>query len=61
MFRILSTIQCFTNNVILLVGHAFNQGQEKAVFEQEDGTQQVHVARPAHPLGKYLASVRLLA
>ncbi|HEB92309.1 MAG TPA: hypothetical protein ENI94_02355 [Gammaproteobacteria bacterium] len=36
--------------------------QEKAVFEQEDGTQQVHAAaRPAHPLGKCLASVQLLA
>jgi len=36
--------------------------QEKAVFEQEDGTQQVTcAARPVHPLGKCLASVRLLA
>ena len=36
--------------------------QEKAVFEQEDGTQQLAcAARPVHPLGKCLASVRLLA
>ncbi|WP_419604641.1 IS66 family transposase, partial [Thiolapillus sp.] len=36
--------------------------QEKAVFEQEDGTQQVAcAARPVHPLGKCLASVQLLA
>jgi len=36
--------------------------QEKAVFEQEDGTQQVTcAARPVHPLGKCLASVQLLA
>jgi len=36
--------------------------QEKAVFEQEDGTQQIAcAARPVHPLGKCLASVQLLA
>ena len=36
--------------------------QEKAVFDTEDGSQQVKAApRPAHPLGKCLASVQLLA
>ena len=36
--------------------------QEKAVFDTEDGGQQVKTAvRPAHPLGKCQASVRLLA
>ncbi|WP_419589903.1 transposase, partial [Thiolapillus sp.] len=36
--------------------------QEKAVFEQEDGAQQLAcAARPVHPLGKCQASVRLLA
>ncbi|WP_419621104.1 IS66 family transposase, partial [Thiolapillus sp.] len=36
--------------------------QEKAVFDEEDGTQQVvAAARPVHPLGKCLASVQLLA
>jgi len=37
--------------------------QEKAVFEQQDGTQQIAcaAARPVHPLGKCLASVQLLA
>ena len=36
--------------------------QEKAVFEREDGSQQILLAqRPAHPLGKCLASVQLLA
>ena len=36
--------------------------QEKAVFDTEDGSQQVvAAARPVHPLGKCLASVQLLA
>jgi len=36
--------------------------QEKAVFDQEDGAQQLRVAqRPTHPLGKCMASVQLLA
>ncbi|RMG33956.1 MAG: IS66 family transposase [Gammaproteobacteria bacterium] len=36
--------------------------QEKAVFDQEDGTQRiVSAARPVHPLGKCLASTDLLA
>ena len=36
--------------------------QEKAVFEQADGEQRIQAAaRPAHPLGKCLASVQLLA
>jgi transposase len=36
--------------------------QEKAVFEAEDGEQKVKAAaRPAHPLGKCIASVQLLA
>ena len=36
--------------------------QEKAVFDTEDGSQQVvAAARPVHPLGKCLASVPLLA
>lgn len=36
--------------------------QEKAVFPEEDGTQHIQSAsRPAHPLGKCIASVQLLA
>jgi transposase len=36
--------------------------QEKAVFPEEDGTQRIQSAsRPAHPLGKCIASVQLLA
>jgi transposase len=36
--------------------------QEKGVFEDEDGEQRIQAAaRPAHPLGKCIASVQLLA
>ena len=36
--------------------------QEKAVFDQPDGTQRIEAAsRPIHPLGKCMASVQLLA
>lgn len=36
--------------------------QEKAVFTEEDGAQRIQSAsRPAHPLGKCIASVQLLA
>ena len=36
--------------------------QEKAVFDEPDGSQRIEAAsRPAHPLGKCIASVQLLA